>query len=293
MTAFKVGYFVGSLARGSINRKLATALVRLAPSELEMGEIPIADLPLYSYDYDADYPPPARALKDAIAAVDAVIFVTPEVQPLDPGRAQERDRLGQPAVGEELVQPEAVGHDRHLARQDRHRRGAAAPQEHSQLLQLTADECVRGLHRVHARARHRRRRGDRGFHREVPAQLHAGVPRVHLARIYRDPAHGRIETCVSRTWLRRPRSHRVGTLPPPDRADSGRRCLGVRAHLRQSPRVGCSSTDSRRCRRSCGLRGVPQAAFPSQSLSASSPTISAASGWMSASASLQSPADRA
>ena len=31
-----------------------------------------------SYDYDADYPPVATAFKDAIAAVDAVLFVTPE-----------------------------------------------------------------------------------------------------------------------------------------------------------------------------------------------------------------------
>ena len=29
MTTFQVGYFVGSLAAASINRKLATALVRL------------------------------------------------------------------------------------------------------------------------------------------------------------------------------------------------------------------------------------------------------------------------
>jgi len=85
MTAFTVGYFVGSLARASINRKLATALVRLAPAELSMREIPIGDLPLYSYDYDADYPPPARALKDAIAAVDAVLFVTPEYNRSIPG----------------------------------------------------------------------------------------------------------------------------------------------------------------------------------------------------------------
>ena len=85
MTAFTVGYFVGSLARASINRKLATALVRLAPAELPMREIPIGDLPLYSYDYDADYPPPARALKDAIAAVDAVLFVTPEYNRSIPG----------------------------------------------------------------------------------------------------------------------------------------------------------------------------------------------------------------
>jgi chromate reductase len=38
----------------------------------------IRNLPLYSYDYDADYPPGARTFKDAIAAADAVLFVTPE-----------------------------------------------------------------------------------------------------------------------------------------------------------------------------------------------------------------------
>jgi chromate reductase, NAD(P)H dehydrogenase (quinone) len=85
MSTFTVGYFVGSLARASINRKLAFALTRLAPSELRMREIPIGELPLYSYDYDADYPPPARALKDAVAAVDAVLFVTPEYNRSIPG----------------------------------------------------------------------------------------------------------------------------------------------------------------------------------------------------------------
>jgi chromate reductase len=85
MTAFTVGYFVGSLARNSINRKLAVAITRLAPSALTMREIPIRDLPLYSYDYDSDYPPAARALKDAIAAVDAVLFVTPEYYRSIPG----------------------------------------------------------------------------------------------------------------------------------------------------------------------------------------------------------------
>ena len=85
MTTFTVGYFVGSLAKASINRKLAIAMTRLAPPELAMREIPIADLPLYSYDYDADYPPAGRALKDAIASVDAVLFVTPEYNRSIPG----------------------------------------------------------------------------------------------------------------------------------------------------------------------------------------------------------------
>ena len=84
-TTFKVGYLVGSLAKGSINRKLAKALVRLAPPELVMTEVPFADLPLYSYDYDDDFPPPARAFKAALAAVDAVLFVTPEYNRSIPG----------------------------------------------------------------------------------------------------------------------------------------------------------------------------------------------------------------
>ena len=85
MPAFTVGYFVGSLATQSINRRLAKALVRLAPPELTMREIPIGNLPLYSYDFDKDYPAPARALKEAIDQVDAVIFVTPEYNRSVPG----------------------------------------------------------------------------------------------------------------------------------------------------------------------------------------------------------------
>src|SRR5690349_5407908 len=85
MNTLMVGYFVGSLARASINRKLALALTRLAPPELRMREVPIGELPLYSSDYDTDYPQAARALKDAIAAVDAVLFVTPEYNRSIPG----------------------------------------------------------------------------------------------------------------------------------------------------------------------------------------------------------------
>lgn len=85
MSNYKVGYFVGSLAKGSLNRKLAKALVRLAPAELEMREIAFRELPLYSYDYDADFPAVARSYKDAIAAVDAVLFVTPEYNRSIPG----------------------------------------------------------------------------------------------------------------------------------------------------------------------------------------------------------------
>jgi len=54
MAAYKVGYFVGSLATKSINRLLAKAFVQVAPPDLHMAEISFKDLPLYSYDYDAN-----------------------------------------------------------------------------------------------------------------------------------------------------------------------------------------------------------------------------------------------
>ena len=85
MTPFKVGYLIGSLARESINRKLAMALIRLAPKGMEFHEISFRELPLYSYDFDADYPPEARAFKDAIKRSDAVLFVTPEYNRSIPG----------------------------------------------------------------------------------------------------------------------------------------------------------------------------------------------------------------
>ena len=85
MAGYKVGYFVGSLATKSINRLLAKALVTLAPSEIQMMEISFKDLPLYSYDYDTNYPPVAIEFKNAIAAIDAVLFVTPEYNRSIPG----------------------------------------------------------------------------------------------------------------------------------------------------------------------------------------------------------------
>jgi len=83
--SYRVGYFVGSLSSTSINRILAKALIRLAPDDLQFTEIPIRDLPLYSQDYDSDFPPQALALKHAIDEADALLFVTPEYNRSIPG----------------------------------------------------------------------------------------------------------------------------------------------------------------------------------------------------------------
>ncbi|GAA5161409.1 NADPH-dependent FMN reductase [Ornithinimicrobium tianjinense] len=83
--SYKVGYFIGSLSSQSINRTLSTALIHYAPDALEFTEITTGDLPLYNRDLEGDLPAPARALKEAIAASQAVLFVTPEYNRSIPG----------------------------------------------------------------------------------------------------------------------------------------------------------------------------------------------------------------
>jgi chromate reductase, NAD(P)H dehydrogenase (quinone) len=85
MATYKVGYFVGSLSSKSINRILSKALIRLAPDDLAFTEIPISNLPIYSPDFDDNYPPEASALKEAIKSSDAVLCVTPEYNRSIPG----------------------------------------------------------------------------------------------------------------------------------------------------------------------------------------------------------------
>ncbi len=85
MRTYKVGYFVGSLSSTSINRVLSKALIRLAPEDLEFTEIRIDNLSLYSPDFDDNYPPEALELKAAIAAAEAILFVTPEYNRSIPG----------------------------------------------------------------------------------------------------------------------------------------------------------------------------------------------------------------
>ncbi len=85
MKNYKVGYLIGSLAKESINRKFANALFKLSPPQLQFEEIVFHDLPLYSYDYDANYPEAGTRLKQAIERADAILIVTPEYNRSVPG----------------------------------------------------------------------------------------------------------------------------------------------------------------------------------------------------------------
>ncbi|UDM51739.1 NADPH-dependent FMN reductase [Cupriavidus sp. MP-37] len=69
---------VGSLRKESYNRKLAKALIALAPPQLKLEIVEIGNLELYNQDLD-DKPTQAwTAFRDRIRRADAVLFVTPE-----------------------------------------------------------------------------------------------------------------------------------------------------------------------------------------------------------------------
>jgi chromate reductase len=81
----QIAIFVGSLRKDSINRKLAHAVTRLAPSSLSFVWPRINDLPLYNQDDDANPHPNVVRLKREIASAQGVIFVTPEYNRSIPG----------------------------------------------------------------------------------------------------------------------------------------------------------------------------------------------------------------
>ncbi len=73
-----VAVLVGSLRAGSINRKFAESLARLAEGKLQFKFVEIGDLPLYNEDLWETPPASVLRLKSDIESSDAVLFVTPE-----------------------------------------------------------------------------------------------------------------------------------------------------------------------------------------------------------------------
>lgn len=79
-TIFTVAVIVGSLRKDSLNRKMARALVELAPPALRFEFVEVGGLPLYNQDLDDEGTPPTAwaDFRKAIQGVDAVLFLTPE-----------------------------------------------------------------------------------------------------------------------------------------------------------------------------------------------------------------------
>jgi chromate reductase, NAD(P)H dehydrogenase (quinone) len=82
----KVGLFIGSLRKDSFTRKMANALIEVAPRNLDIREIGIGDVSHYNQDLETAAPPADWVkLRNAIAEVEALIFATPEYNRSVPG----------------------------------------------------------------------------------------------------------------------------------------------------------------------------------------------------------------
>src|SRR5687767_15018619 len=66
MNQYEILVAIGSLRRESINRKLANAVMKLAPPEFTFREATIGDLPPYNQDDDANQAGPVKRLKGEI-----------------------------------------------------------------------------------------------------------------------------------------------------------------------------------------------------------------------------------
>lgn len=85
MSQYHIAVIVGSLRKDSFNRKLASAIVKLAPPEFSFNQVQISDLPLYNQDDDENQADSVLRMKKEINDAQGILFVTPEYNRSIPG----------------------------------------------------------------------------------------------------------------------------------------------------------------------------------------------------------------
>jgi chromate reductase len=85
MAQYQIAVIVGSLRTDSFNRKLASAVAKLAPADFTFTQLRIGDLPQYNQDDDANQAESVKRLKSEIKAAHGLLFVTPEYNRSIPG----------------------------------------------------------------------------------------------------------------------------------------------------------------------------------------------------------------
>jgi len=117
--ALKVAVLVGSLRKASLTRKMAKALIDLAPAALSLSIVEIGDLQLYNEDLETDAPQAWVAFREAVRPVDGLLFVTPEYNRSVPGGLKNAIDVGSRPYGKSVwsgkpgavvsVSPGAIG----------------------------------------------------------------------------------------------------------------------------------------------------------------------------------------
>lgn len=117
----KIAVIIGSLRKDSLNRKVAKALIALAPREITSEIIEIRDLPLYNQDLDDEHRAPEAWLsfRKQVNTCDGVLFVTPEYNRSIPAPLKNAVDVGSRPYGQSIwnakpgaivsVSPGAIG----------------------------------------------------------------------------------------------------------------------------------------------------------------------------------------
>ena len=99
MPKHKIAILVGSLRKGSLNRKVAHSICAFTADMLDCTIVEIGDLPLYNQDDEAA---PAKAVsrfRQQVAAADGVLFCTPEYNRGIPGALKNAIDVGSRPYG--------------------------------------------------------------------------------------------------------------------------------------------------------------------------------------------------
>ena len=115
----KIAIIVGSLRKESFNRKMAKALIELAPESLNLEIIEIGILPLYDQDLEDNLPNAWTEFRGRLMKFDGFLFVTPEYNRSVPGVLKNAIDVGSRPYGKSVwdgkpgavmsVSPGAIG----------------------------------------------------------------------------------------------------------------------------------------------------------------------------------------
>jgi chromate reductase, NAD(P)H dehydrogenase (quinone) len=100
--AYRIAIIVGSLRKGSLNRRVAQSICAIRNDNLDCSMIEIGDLPLYNQDLDGNPPDQWVRFRGEVGAADGVLFVSPEYNRGIPGVLKNAIDVGSRPYGESV-----------------------------------------------------------------------------------------------------------------------------------------------------------------------------------------------
>ena len=100
--SYKIAIIVGSLRKGSLNRRVARSICALRGDNLECSTLEIGDLPLYNQDLDTDPPEQWTRFRKQVAEADGVLFCSPEYNRGIPGVLKNAIDVGSRPYGQSV-----------------------------------------------------------------------------------------------------------------------------------------------------------------------------------------------